>query len=133
MWARQGEPLKINKNKRIYQIDSNGKVTEWFNMNIAAKELNIPCSAIYKCCIHDLISTNNYIFVFYDDYVNHNYDISKIKFKRQVTQYDLNMNYLVTYKNVAEAGRSLKIDRKQIAKCCKQEITSYKDFVFKYI
>lgn len=133
IWRKHGEELNLNKSNYVYQIDRNGNVTEWFNMNTAAKTLNIPCSTIYKCCTKELNSTNNCLFITYNDYINNNYDISKIRISNQVGQYDLDNNLIQIFKTCAEAGRILDINRKGIAKCCKGEIPFYKGFIFKYI
>jgi ribonucleotide reductase beta subunit family protein with ferritin-like domain len=49
-----------------------------------------------------------------------------------VSQYDENMNLIAEYYSYNHAARVTKINRKMIAKCCKNIISSYKSFIWKF-
>lgn len=67
-------------------------------------------------------------------FVTKNHPIKSIREKQQksINSYNLNGEYLKTYKSIAEASRDLKIDNSGIIKCVKGGIARYKQYIFKY-
>lgn len=57
----------------------------------------------------------------------HNWKTSKI-----VEKYDLNGNFIESYKSSGEAGRVNKISSENIRNCCRGEVKTYKGYIWKY-
>lgn len=133
-------PIEVDKSKYIIQLDLKGNyIKEWSVANQAAKELGLTSFNILKNCKGNSSHCGPYIFMFLEDYINITDEILLDKIKsiksvaRKVGQFDLQHNLISEFKNCKEAGKSLNLDRKKIAKCCKGEISSYNEFIFKYI
>lgn len=59
--------------------------------------------------------------------------ISDAKPKKIVAQYDLDGNYIRTYKSISEASKATGISTTVISKCCKGKRRTSKGFIWKYI
>lgn len=129
-------PIELKNIDYILQFNLDGKLlNKWKNMNQASKKLGIPCNAIYKVCSGELRQTKGFVFIKQSKYTkDYKFPGSNSPGRvRKVGQYGIEGGLIRTFKNCKEAAKAIKGDRKKIAKCCKKEISSYKDYVFKYI
>lgn len=135
-FSSDNSPIELRKIDKILQFDLDGNfIKSWNNMNAISKALNIPLSSIYRNCVGDTLQSHKYVFIKESNY-NENIKFpgsNKPGLVRKVEQYSMDGELLNVFDNCTEAGKFLKIDRKKIAKCCKHEIPSYKEFVFKYV
>jgi len=61
--------------------------------------------------------------------------IKKMKhshYKKTILQFDLNNNFIEAYNSLAEAGILTKLDYRTILKCCKNILTSYEGYYFRF-
>lgn len=78
--------------------------------------------------------------MFYEDYIKYSKEelkeicnSAKKGSRLPIGQYNLFGKLIQIFKNCSEAEKCLGINRKKISKCCKGEIESVEDFIFKYI
>lgn len=121
-WATHSEQ-SLNKNttykllgKKIKQYDLKGNLIKiWNNSSEAAKILNIKKSRIVDCCRGKQLSTDGFIWKYYDNTINNKkINIQKIT----ILQYDKNV-LIKEWNTAKEAGNELNIDPSNIIKCCK--------------
>jgi len=55
-----------------------------------------------------------------------------LKQKKQIDQFDLNGNYIMTFFSVSEASKTIKRDRSSIIKCLNGETKQSGGFIWKY-
>lgn len=140
-YIEDDSPIKIDKSKYIVQLNFDGSLVNiWKNANLAAKEFNLKGNSILKNCRKEFKQCGGYVFMFYEDFLQYSKDeliefcnSSKKGSRLQIGQYDKNGKLIQIFKNCTEAGKILNIDRKKIGKCCKGEIDSLNEFIFKYI
>lgn len=130
-------PPKQNNNngKAVNQYDLNGNyVTTFKSITAAAKTLQIDENGISACCNHSSYqkSAGNFLWTFYGEDALKPY-IAKNS-NGMVIQYDLNNNYIAQFKSATAAGKALgNIEyRKKITKCCKKEVTSAYNYIWRY-
>ena len=110
----------------VYQYDLNGNfLAEYPSMMEAERQTGINNSAICACCK----GTHNYTKNFIWSYEKHEkidsvdpkqlrYELITKNQEKNVYQYDLNGNFIQSYKSLAEASKITNIDFKLISKCC---------------
>lgn len=129
---------KIN----LYNID--GKYIKTFDgIKYLSDELNIDRSTIWECLKNNrptcYKNKQNYYFKYYDDILNYNDLNIENKYipnignkGRRVGKYDVNMNLLCEYKNVAEAIRNNN-NNYGIYNCVKNRAKTSNGFIWKYL
>lgn len=140
IWRYSGDPApKVDTSLYIIQLSLTGEyINTYKNPNEAALALNSKGTNIKRCCTEEFVQCNGYIFIYKKDF-NDSYvktRVSKVKtvgVKRRILALDLNGTVIGEFKNCTDAANSLNLDRKKIAKCCKGELESYKNFKFEYI
>lgn len=70
-------------------------------------------------------------FVLFLDTEDFDYNKITIPFVSKIDVFDLNGNYIRTFKSQSEAGRILHIDSSSISKCCLGKVSHVKNFVFR--
>lgn len=59
-------------------------------------------------------------------------DMKNNKLSKEVLQYDLNGNLIMSYKSSGDAGRKNNINSSHIRECCRGVLKTYKGFIWKY-
>lgn len=85
-------------------------------------------------------SVDNLEWVTGSENVVHSFEVLKRKHflgkenwaSKEVIQYNLNMNEVARYGSTYEAGKINSIQGKSIARCCRNERKTYKNFIWKY-
>lgn len=124
--------------RQVEMYDSqNGKLLKIFpSLNIASKETGINECGIGSVCNHKNKTSGGYIWKYSDDdsfVINKEY-IEKMKVHggcKAIYVYDNNNNLIKTYnslKSAVEDGYTAS----SIRKCCKNEIKSYRGFIWSY-
>lgn len=92
----------------------------------------------YKCINHkDENKSNNNVdnlewcsYKYNNNYGNHNLKISKTRLKKQVIQYDMNMNIIKIWDGINTAMKETK--SRHIVECCKGKIKSSGGYIWRY-
>ena len=79
---------------------------------------------------HTLIDNEFVLFLETEDF---DYNKITVPFASMINAYDLNMNYIRTFKNQSDAARCLNVDVSSISKCCLGKITHVKDYIFRKV
>lgn len=89
--------------------------------------------AVLNCCEHRSQCSAGYVWRFEDDPFDkpvYTYDPANSK---RVEKYDLNMNFIATYKSLSEAARSVGVkNRDSIRLCCINKRQKAHGFIWKY-
>ena len=86
---------------KIIQLDLDGMVIRvWRSASHASRSLNIRASSIIKCAKHDgVYQSNNYIWLYKDEYDKCNFDIIEYKLSHFMS-FDLKIKQIDLYGNV---------------------------------
>lgn len=122
--------------KKILQYSLDGIfIKEWKSVSEASNYLGITVSSI-SCCLRNKTKTSGgFQWKYYEEHYKTQIDssISKNSGKRLINQYDLNGNFLKTWKSSKEIALNLKINTpKKIIDCCKGKLKNYKGYIWKY-
>ena len=107
-------------------------------MKYAAEELNVHITHIQDVCDKNYSNTGGYIFMYYDEYMEHKEELLKadeiiIKpYKRVVLQYDLNNNFIQEYESIRDAARKTNISRYSIGDNLKGRLKTGGGYIWKY-
>lgn len=113
---KQGRP--------VLQLTKSGElIKEWLTGAEAARELKLDKANLNACCKGKKKSCGGYIWKYkYPDVIP----------ETKIVQMDLNGNVIKVFKNSAEAGRELGIEKNLINNVCKGKQPETYHFVFKY-
>jgi len=132
--------MSLSKNKKIVQLSLNGDLINIWESGISiTNELKINSVNIGECCRKSnprRKTAFGYIWLFYDDYINNNYDINyyhnlQTNQSIKVEQYDLNNNYINTYDSIFQAGKLCNIPSQNIRKCTQGFIKRAGNYIWK--
>lgn len=93
--------------KRIIQFDLNGNILNIFDGPLdAASKLNISQGNISMVIAKQRCSCNNFVFMYYEDYIKNGFSIKKNNQDRSkpILQLDENKNIIKEYKSATEAA-----------------------------
>lgn len=116
--------------KKIYEYDSNTLllIKEWDSLKEVTLKKNISYSSL-SCSI---TRKNKCVGNYWSLKKMEKYDLKeKIDKGKKCYRYDLNGNYIDEYSSIAEASRSLKINRNSIKDCISGKQKSGGKFIFK--
>lgn len=122
--------MKNNANsKKVYQYTLQGKfVQEWISVSEVERELGYSKSMIADCCNGKRSSACGFQWRYRK--VN---EIEVIIPKvRKINQYSLDRKFIKTWNSATEIMNVLGYNNGEILKCCKREISTYKDFIWIY-
>ena len=121
------------KSVKVVQLDMDNKYIRTFDSaNMAARELNTDASTIIKICKGKLNSIHGYKWAYLEDYKNGNYKNNTYKFKRGVVQLSLDGQYIKKHESINQAGRTTKINYKNIHSCCNNKKKTAGGFKWMY-
>ena len=132
-----GEPL--SKYKTIYRYNGAIKINK-FNLDgelvcsyLSSTEIQKEYGVTKRVALnwrnnHTLIDNKFVLFLETEDF-----DFSKITipFASKIDVFDLDMNYIRTFRNQSEAARVLHLDNSSISKCCLGKLSHVKDYIFR--
>lgn len=109
------------KNNYICQLSKNDKLIHiWKSAQIASDNLNISQGNISMCCLGYRVTTDNFYWCFYKDYLAKNYPVKQPDTnKKSVIQFDDNGNIIKIWTSITEANENLHISISDISKGCK--------------
>lgn len=122
--------------KKILQYSLLGEfIKEWKSVSEASNYLGITASSISSCLKNKVKTSGGFQWKYYEENykIQINSSISKNSGKRPINQYDLDGNFLKTWKSSKEIALSLKINTpKKIIDCCKGKLKDYKGYIWRY-
>lgn len=125
------------KNKKIVQLDKNGLLIKiWNNMTIIEKLVGIKTSNMSKCCNGEIYSCMGFIWIYLKDYneeyvkIRVNYLNNKKTNSKKINQYDLNGNFIKTWKSLSFAMNSLNL--KNISGCLSGKCNQSGGYIWRY-
>ena len=123
--------------RKVYQYDLQGnKIGEFESPKEAEIILNLHRGSVSASCNHRSKRAGNYIFRYADDCADISDVIERINLKntglaKRVYQYDLQGNYIRSWKSISEASKCLKI-KSNISDCCNGKLISVGGYVWSY-
>ena len=119
--------------KKVLQLDKNYNIVAKYNSLSEAQRVT-GINNISACCTRKYKTSGGYIWIYEEDYSNfdiieHMKNCTHIK---EVDKYDLDMNYLETFKSVTEAANSVNGYTGRISMCCKGKVKNVYGFIWKY-
>jgi len=126
------EETKIKMSKKIYQYDLEGNfIKEWKSVNEASLELNMSKGWLSHIVNHPTMTLKNFRFT--DTKVLKLNPITKnFKSKKPVLQYSLEGDLIKEWGSAKEAATYLNIFIQNITACCRGEIQTCCNFIWKY-
>ena len=122
--------MKNNANsKKVYQYTLQGEfVQEWISVSEVERELGYSRSMIVDCCNGKRSSACGFQWRYRkDDEIG--VIIPRV---RKINQYNLDKEFIKTWNSATEIMNILGYSNGEILKCCKREISTYKDFIWIY-
>lgn len=119
-------------NKIVYQYDiENGSLLNKFNcLEDAGKSINSSKKSISSACLN---VNHTYRGYYWSYFYTEPFKPNKDKRLKEVNQYDLNGNYMATFKSVSYASKITGISKTGIAKTCRGERFQSGNFKWKYV
>lgn len=136
-----GEKKSISTSRRpVVCFDKNGILVKRYR-NATKASLDVGASSdsnIWGCCEkrYGYKTAMGYYWMYEDDYLKNGFNIQKYQPKPlgvKVAQYDLNGNYIHTYKNMHEAARITGIGFRMISRVCNGERPHTHGFIWKKV
>lgn len=128
--------LKPNKQKSGYcYITLKGKQTKFTTIHRLVAQAFIPNPNDYPCVNHkDENKSNNNVYnlEWCTKAYNNSYNNKDQRCCKPVLQYDLNGNFIKEWKSAREVYNVLKIQYKNISKCCKGERNKAGGYIWKF-
>jgi group I intron endonuclease len=120
--------ILIQNPKTVYQYDKEMKLIKTYpSISNAAKLNRLSESNISKCCKHKVAFVSGYIWRFEGDLTP-----PKYKNRKNVLQYDQDMNLLSEYENIRKASLDTNISDSSIRMCCKGKYNSAGGYIWEY-
>lgn len=119
--------------KRIIQYDLDGKyIRTWECAMDVEKKMGINHGNIGKCCNNNAKSAGGYQWKYNKGNKNDINPIEIHKNQRNIKQYDMNRNYLKTWRSLSEITNKYGYASSNIAKCCNGKISSAYGYIWEY-
>lgn len=119
--------------KRVIQMDKEYNIIAIFNSMSEAERIT-GINNISNCCNGKRKTAGGYIWIYEDDYDN--FDIDKHRNNcthvREVEQYDLDMNYIKTFKSVPDAAKEVDGVTGNISLCCNGKVKTAYGYIWRY-
>lgn len=121
---------KNNANsKKVYQYTLEGEfVCEWVSASEVERQNGYSKSLIVDCCNNKRNLACGYQW----SYTKVNKMKKVIPKVRKINQYTSNKEFIKTWNSATEIKNILGYDNTEIARCCKREISTYKNFIWIY-
>lgn len=121
---------KNNANsKKVYQYTLSGDfIREWVSVSEVGRQLGCTSGLIADCCNAKRNLALGYQWS-YQKVDNLGKIIPKV---RKINQYTLDKKFIKTWNSATEIMSILGYNNGEILKCCKREISTYKDFIWIY-
>lgn len=121
---------KNNANsKKVYQYTLEGEfVCEWVSASEIERQLGYLACSIVDCCN----GKRNLAYKYQWSYVKVDKMKKVIPKIRKINQYNLDKEFIKTWNSATEIMNILGYKNGEILKCCKREISTYKDFIWIY-
>jgi hypothetical protein len=120
--------ILIQNPKKIYQYDKDmNLISEYPSIRDVERKTGISRANISKCCKHKVAFVGGYVWRFYGDVTPPEY-----KNRKEVIQYDMNMNPISEFENIRQANIKTGVNDSRIRGCCKGKIKSAGGFIWKY-
>ena len=146
MWLYKDEYISTNKveyknnigeyNKRkIVQLNLSSELIDTFDSmsDLKLKEQGFLCSKISQCCLGKRKSHKGYMWIYYEDFINHKIPIYETKHSgenKPIIQLSMNNEYIKEYESMSIANRELGITISLISRCCNKIRKSTNGFKF---
>ena len=119
--------------KRVMQMDKEYNIIAIFNSMSEAERIT-GINNISNCCNGKRKTAGGYIWIYEDNYDN--FDIDKHRNNcthvREVEQYDLDMNYIKTFKSVTDAAKEVDGATGNISLCCNGKVKTAYGYIWRY-
>ena len=128
---------QMNDNK-IVQIDKLGNIVREFSSTKEASLLyedsNKAYHTIKACLSNNAKSAYGYIWIYKSDLDSFNINnyIQYSPHMKEIEQYDLDMNYLRTFKSISDASKEVNGATGNISRCCLGEYKTAYGYIWKY-
>ena len=122
--------MKNNANsKKVYQYTLQGNfIQEWISVSEVERELGYSRSMIVDCCNGKRNLACGYLW----SYIKVDKMKKVIPKIRKIKQYTLDKKLIKIWNSATEIKNILGCDNGEIARCCKREISTYKNFIWIY-
>ena len=119
--------------KKVLQLDRNYNIVAKYNSLSEAQKVT-GINNISACCTGKYKTAGGFIWIYEENYnkfdkIKHMKSCTHVK---EVDKYDLDMNYLETFKSVTEAANSVNGYTGRISMCCKGKVKNVYGFIWKY-
>lgn len=127
------EKGELNK-MPIVQIDIKTKevIKEWPSAADIKKELGFSNTAILRCAKGEYTSSNGFIWMYKDDYLENGCDRTVKRIKRKVQQFTMDGIFVAEYDSPMEAAEKNGFAFSNIYACCGGQKKAYKNHIWKY-
>lgn len=116
--------------KTIYKYNLDGSLNSTFeDLTSAAESVDVTKKAISKACWNVNHILGGYMWSY--DYVQP-FTLNTDCRKKEVSQYDLDGNFLAKFNSVSEAAKETETSKSGIAKCCREERNHSGGYLWKY-
>jgi group I intron endonuclease len=120
--------ILIQNPKKVFQYDKNmNLISEYPSIKNVEKVTGLSSANISKCCKHKVAYVGDYIWRFEGDLTP-----PKYKNRKEIIQYDMDMNYINEFENVRKANIITGVNDSRIRGCCKGKYKSAGGFIWKY-
>lgn len=123
---------RLNSGSKIIQYSKLGEYNRtWDNIDIVTKTLQVSRESIARCCRGKAKTAHGYIW----RYENSNVPVTKVSRRRDsktVLKLTMSGQMIEEFESVKDAALSVGVNETNIAKCCRGECKSIKNFKWKY-
>jgi group I intron endonuclease len=120
--------ILIQDSKKIYQYDHLMNLIRIYpSIRDVERKINLKRSNISKCCKHIVTFVGGYVWRFEGDLTP-----PKYKNRKEVIQYDMNLNIVSEFENIRKASLETKVNDARIRCCCKGKYKTAGGFIWKY-
>jgi hypothetical protein len=127
---------KIRQHKNIVQLDMKyNLINIWESVNEINKQLGIEISLLYECCNQNLMSSNNYRWLYREDYESNNFIKSKLNGNaKPILQLSLDDQLIKEWTNKKYIKEELNLNPSTIKSVCNGTIKTnvYKGYKWMY-
>lgn len=130
---------QIQHPKAVVQLDNNFNVIATYeSCSQAAKKLNLSARGIKAVCEHvnHQKTIGGYYWAYKDDFYNSNFDYKYYekhnRFKREILQFDLNMNYIKTWDSMTDIEKNNICSSGEVSSVCNGKRLTAHNFVWRF-
>ena len=120
--------------KAVFQMDKQYNIIAKFN-SVSEAQTVTGINNISSCCNGKYKTAGGYIWVYEEDYDNFDKEkhMKECRHIREVNKYDLDMNYLGTFKSVTEAAKDANGSTGNISLCCLGKLKTAYGYIWRYV